>query len=169
MTDPAVRHLQEHHEGWVPDQPLPAVPALMTGGPAPAGSPAAGSEPVKNHDVTQDHDKLWATFSYVAAIVSWLVAPLAVYLTRGRRSAFVRQHAAQAFSFTLTVTLFAISGAIIAGLLALDSPRDALYLMGPVLVAFGLVVLWYLVRAARAAGRGEFYPLPAWLCIPTLR
>jgi uncharacterized Tic20 family protein len=106
---------------------------------------------------------------YVAAIVSWLVAPLAVYLTRGRRSAFVRQHAAQAFSFTVTVTLFAISGAIIAGLLALDSPRDALYLMGPVVVAFGLVVLWYLVRAARAAGRGEFYSLPAWLCIPTLR
>jgi uncharacterized Tic20 family protein len=138
-------------------------------GPAPAGSPAAGSGLIKDHDETPGHDQLWAVLSYVAAIVLWLVAPLAVYLTRGRRSEYVRRHAAQAFSFTMTVTLFAVSGLIIMGLLALDSTRDALYIMGPVLAVFGLVALRYLVRAAAAAGRGEFYQLPAWLCIPTLR
>jgi len=32
---------------------------------------------------------------------------------------------------------------------------------------FLLLVLWYLVRAALAASRGEFYLLPAWICIRT--
>jgi uncharacterized membrane protein YfcA len=63
------------------------------------------------------------------------------------------------------VTVFAISGAIIGGLLSLDSARDALYVMGPVCFVFLVFVLWYLVRAARAASRGEFYRLPAWLCL----
>jgi uncharacterized Tic20 family protein len=172
MTDPsAVRRLQEHHEGWAPDQPLPAEPALMSGN-RPAASPPPGhSQPGHSqpgHD-QPGHDQLWATLSYAAAVVLWLIAPLAVYLTRGRRSEFVRRHAAQAFSLTLTVTLFAASAAIVAGLLSLDSADDALYIMGPVCFVFVLVALWYLVRAARAASRGEFYRLPAWLCVPTLR
>ncbi|MBV9795899.1 MAG: DUF4870 domain-containing protein [Actinobacteria bacterium] len=125
----------------------------MTGGSSPVPGP----------------EKVWATLSYVAAIVLWLLAPLAVYLTRGRQSEFVRRHAAQAFSLTLTVTLFALSAAIIVGLLSLDSAHQALYIMGPVCLVFVLVVLWYLVRAVRAASRGEFYRLPAWLSIHTLR
>src|SRR6201992_3096558 len=111
------------------------------------------------------HDRLWAASSYVAAIALWLAAPLAVFLTRGRGSEFVRRHAVQAFRLTLTVTVFAISGLIVAGLLAVDSPLDALYIMGPVGFVFAVVVLWYLVRAADAARRGQFYPVPAWLCI----
>ena len=117
--------------------------------------------------MNERQDELWATVSYAAAVVTWLIAPLAVYLTWGRRSEFVRQHAAQAFSLTLTVTVFAISGAIIGGLLSLDSARDALYVMGPVCFVFLLIAAWYLVRAARAASRGEFYRLPGWLCIKT--
>jgi uncharacterized Tic20 family protein len=146
--------MEQHHEGWTPRQLLPVELAVMRDG----GSPDQAS-----------HDELWATVSYAAAVVTWLIAPLVVYLTRGRRSEFVRRHAAQAFSFMLTVTVFAISGAIIAGLLSLDSARDALYVMGPVFFVFVLIVLWYLARAARAAGRGEFYRLPRWLCIQALR
>ena len=146
--------MEQHHEGWTSRQLLPAELDVMRDGGA---NGAAG------------HDELWATVSYAAAPVTWLAGPLAVYLTRGRRSEYVRRHAAQAFCLTLTVTVFAISGAIIAGLLALDSTSDALYVMGSVFFVFVLVVLWYLVRAALAASRGEFYRLPAWLCIQALR
>jgi uncharacterized membrane protein len=146
--------MEQHHEGWTSRQLLPAELAVMRDGDEAAGS--AG------------HDELWATVSYAAAVVTWLIAPLAVYLIGGRRSEFVRRHAAQAFSLTLTVTVFAISGAIIGGLLSLDSGRDALLVMGPVYVVFLLLVFWYLVRAARAASRGEFYRVPAWLCIQAL-
>jgi uncharacterized membrane protein len=143
--------MEQHHEGWTSRQFLPAELAVM------------------RDDGSPGHDELWATVSYAAAAVTWLVAPLVVYLTWGRRSEFVRRHAAQAFGLTLTVTVFAISGAIIGGLLSLDSVSDALYVMGPVFFVFALVVLWYLVRAARAASRGEFYRLPSWLCIQALR
>ena len=47
----------------------------------------------------------------------------------------------------------------------MDSPLDALYIMGSVGFVFAVVVLWYLVRAADAAWRGQFYPLPSWLII----
>jgi uncharacterized membrane protein len=107
--------------------------------------------------------------SYAAALCGWLIAPLAVYLTVGRRSEFVRQHAAQAFRFTLAVTLFAVSGGIVAAMLALNSPMYALLIMGPLMFAFWLVALGYLVRAARAARRGDFYPLPSWICVRTHR
>jgi uncharacterized membrane protein len=166
MTDPTtVRRLQLHHEGQAAGGPLPAEFALMAGEPAPARPASAVADVIKNDEKTPGHDRLWAASSYVAAIVFWLAAPLAVFLTRGRHSEFVRRHAVQAFRLALTVTVFAISGLIVAGLLAVDSPLDALYIMGPVGLAFAVVVLWYLVRAADAARRGQFYLVPAWLCI----
>jgi uncharacterized membrane protein len=166
MTDPTtVRRLQQHHEGQVLTGPLPAEFALMAGEPAPAGPASAVADVIKNDEKTPGHDRLWAASSYVAAIVLWLAAPLAVFLTRGRRSEFVRRHAVQAFRLTLAVTVFAISGLIVAGLLAVDSPLDALYIMGPVGFVFAVVVLWYLVRAADAARRGQFYLVPSWLVI----
>ena len=166
MTDPTiVRRLQHHHEGQALTGPLPAELALLAGEPAPAGPASAVADVIKNDEKAPGHDRLWAASSYVAAIVFWLAAPLAVFLTRGRRSEFVRRHAVQAFRLTLTVTVFAISGLIVAGLLAVDSPLDALYIMGPVGFVFAVVVLWYLVRAADAARRGQFYAVPSWLII----
>lgn len=166
MTDPTtVRRLQHHHEGQALTGPLPAEFALMAGEPAPAGPASDVADVIKNDEKAPGHDRLWAASSYLAAIVLWLAAPLAVFLTRGRHSEFVRRHAVQAFRLTLTVTVFAISGLIVAGLLAVDSPLDALYIMGSVGFVFAVVVLWYLVRAADAAWRGQFYPLPSWLVI----
>jgi uncharacterized membrane protein len=166
MTDPTTVHrLQQHHEGQTLPGPLPAEFTLMAGEPAPAGPASAVADVIKNDEKAPHRDKLWAASSYVAAIVLWLAAPLAVFLTRGRRSEFVRRHAVQAFRLTLTVTVFATSGLIVAGLLAVDSPRDALYIMGPVGFVFAAVVLWYLARAAGAARRGQFYAVPSWLII----
>ncbi len=194
MIDPAqppawesgvLRGLQEHHEGWALGQPLPAEPALMspdtpgsaamTGGP-PTGAQGNGSQPGSAGEPSAastghaaGHDELWAMVSYLGAIFFWLPAPLAVYLARRNRSVFVRSHAAQAFNLTLTATLFAISGGIICGLLALNSPWAALFIMGPVLFAFWIVVLTYLIRAASSASRNDFYEIPSWLCVTALR
>ena len=106
---------------------------------------------------------------YLGAIFLWLLAPLIIYLVRRKQSIFIRSHAAQAFNLTLTATLFAISGAIIGGLLSLDSPKVALFIVGPLLVALWIVVLRYLIRAASSASRGDFYELPSWICVPMLQ
>ena len=106
---------------------------------------------------------------YLGAIFFWLLAPLVIYLARGKQSIFIRSHAAQAFNLTLTGTLFAISGAIIGGLLSLDSPKVALFIVGPLLLVFWIAVLGYLIRGASSASRGDFYELPGWICVPMLQ
>jgi uncharacterized Tic20 family protein len=190
------RGLQEHHEGWALGQPLPAEPALMSpdtpGSAAPVtgvavtgapmtgvpgdGAPGNGSHPGSAGEPSAvstgrgaSREDLWAMASYLSAIFFWLPAPLAVYLAMRNRSIFVRSHAAQAFNLTLTATLFAISGGIIGGLLALNSPWAALFIMGPALFAFWIVVLTYLIRAASSASRSDFYEIPSWLCVTALK
>ncbi len=106
---------------------------------------------------------------YLGAIFFWLLAPLVIYRAKRNSSIFVRSHAAQAFNLTLTATLFAVSGAIVGGLLALDSPKTAIVIMGPVLLVFWIVVLTYLIRAASSASRDDFYEIPGWLCVPVLQ
>ena len=114
-------------------------------------------------------DDRWAMACYLGAIFFWLLAPLVIYLAKRNSSIFIRSHAAQAFNLTLTATLFAVSGAIVGGLLALDSPKTALVIMGPVLLVFWIVVLTYLIRAASSASRDDFYEIPGWLCVPVLQ
>ena len=116
-----------------------------------------------------DRDDRWAMACYLGAIFFWLLAPMFIYLIKRKQSLFVRTHAAQAFNLTLTATLFAFSGGIVAGLLALDSPKVALFVMGPVLLAFWIVVLVYVIRAASSASRDEFYEVPGWICVTALR
>jgi hypothetical protein len=106
---------------------------------------------------------------YLGAIFFWLLAPLVIYLVKRNSSIFIRSHAVQAFNLTLTTTLFAVSGAIIGGLLLLDSPNAALFVMGPVFLVFWIVVLSYLIRAASSASRDDFWEIPGWLCVTALR
>jgi uncharacterized Tic20 family protein len=107
--------------------------------------------------------------SYLGAIFLWLAAPLVIYVTKRKTSVFIRSHAAQSFNLTATGTLFAVSAGIVGALLALDSPKAALIVMIPLLVALWITMMVYLVRAASAASRGEFYEIPAWLCVPMLK
>jgi len=116
-----------------------------------------------------DSGDRWAMACYLGAIFFWLLAPLVIYLAQGKQSIFIRSHAAQAFNLTLTGTLFAVSGAIIGGLLSLDSPKTGLFIVGPLLLALWIAVLGYLIRAASSASRGDFYELPSWICVPMLQ
>jgi uncharacterized Tic20 family protein len=131
----------------------------VRGPPDEAGTVADGS----------GHEGRWAMACYLGAIFFWLLAPLAIFLAKRNSSRFIRSHATQAFNLILTATLFTVSGAIVGGLLALDSPKTALVVMGPVFVVFWIVVLRYLVRAAGSASRGDFYEIPSWLCVSALR
>jgi uncharacterized Tic20 family protein len=161
---------QEPFDVWTPRRSGTAEPNWAAGQAAgvsrPPGGPAAG--PREPEFAGRDRDDQWAMFSYLGAIFTWLVAPLVVYVLKRRSSLFVRQHAAQSFNLTATGTLFALSIAIVGGLLALDSPKAALAIMVPVMVALWIAVIVYLVRAASAASRGEFYEIPSWICVPMI-
>jgi hypothetical protein len=108
-------------------------------------------------------------FGYFGAIVTGPVLPLFVYLSRRRASSFVRWHAAQALNVALTFGVYLVCGAIAGGLLALDSPKAALWIMVPIAVIGWLITVRHLLRGASAASGGGFREFPAWICSPFVR
>ena len=111
-----------------------------------------------------DGDIRPATFGYLGAIFLGPVIPLAVYVLRSRRSAFVRHHAATAVNLSLTAALYGLCCLILGGLLLLDSATVALIVVLPVGLAIWVSALRYLLRGAIAANRGERSEAPDWIC-----
>jgi uncharacterized Tic20 family protein len=159
--------------GWPGAPPGPQPARFFVAEEPPGGLPRPGGGPGRAPDQARTPGRgpedQWATLSYLGAIFLWLVAPLVIYVTKRKTSVFIRSHAAQSFNLTATGTLFAVSAGIVGALLALDSPKAALILMIPLLVALWITMMVYLARAASAASRGEFYEIPAWLCVPMLK
>jgi hypothetical protein len=155
------------------DRPHPpaAVGTTVPGADPPADLdapvPAAGRAPAASgasHRYVRD-----AEFSYLGIAIAGVLPPLAVYLA-DRRSAFARGHAAEALRVSAAVVLYGICALILAAMLALDSITVAAIVVGPLIVALWLVVVSYLVRAARAAGRGEPpHEFPGWLRVSPRR
>jgi uncharacterized Tic20 family protein len=113
-------------------------------------------------------DEAWAMLGYLGVPFVSVLSPAAVWLVRARGSDFVRDHARQALNLAITLALYNCCAAILAGVLALDTVGVALAIALPVALALWLVALGYLASAARAASRGEFRTLPAWLCATIL-
>jgi uncharacterized Tic20 family protein len=141
--------------------PADAIPEAAATGPGAAVSVIVN--PVR------DGDEAWAMFGYLGVPFVSILAPLAVFAVRARRSAYLRQHAIQALNLSITVALYNICALILAGILALDAVGVALAIALPAALLLWLVTLAYLVRAALRASHGEFYPLPAWLCATIAR
>lgn len=105
---------------------------------------------------------------YAGAPVLGFLAPLACYLA-SRRAPEVRWHAVQAVNLWITVLLYTICALIAGAMLALDAVGVALIIVLPLAAALWLTALRFGVRAAAAAGRGDRYRIPSWLCATVLR
>lgn len=150
-----------------PAQPVPGPPGVAEQGSA-QGPAQQGPQPADVYAGPTESEELWSVLSYMGAIFLGPLAPLGVYLTK-RGSQFIRLHATQSLNVALTCTLFGVSGVIVGGLLALDSPDAALIVMLPLAVAGWLIMLTQLIRGAIAASRGSYYELPRWICSPMIR
>jgi hypothetical protein len=113
--------------------------------------------------LARDGDVTWAISGYLGTVFLGPAVPLVVYLTRGGKSPFLRQHAATAANLALTGTLYALCCLIIGGLLMLDSLTVALAVAVPLGFALGVALLRNLIRGAAAAGRREPFEAPAWI------
>ncbi len=126
--------------------------------------------PARDRDVPSaqavDDDQLWAMMAYLGMIFFAFLPPLAVYLLRGRQARYVRFHAAQALNLWITAFLYTVSFMIIGGILAFDTIGAALAVGIPLIVAAGIAMLLFAVKAAVAAGRGTLYEIPGWICVP---
>lgn len=102
-----------------------------------------------------DDEKTWALVVHLGAVVSSIVLPLVVLLTKGSESRWVRMHALEALNFHLTIFF---------GLL-LSVPLAMVFIgfctMGALLVA-SLVLS--IMGAVKAYG-GEAYRYPVAICL----
>jgi hypothetical protein len=142
----------------VPDWPAPPVPGLR------AWRQRLARLAARKPRATADRR---AALAYLT--VPLFVLPLLIYLTMLRGPHRARCHAAQALNVGFTGLLYDLSAVIMGAMLALDSPWAALIVFAPLVAARWLVTLAFLVRAARAAGRGAGYTFPAWLCMRIAR
>jgi uncharacterized protein len=117
----------------------------------------------------QPGDERLAMLSYLGVPFLGPLVPLAVYLLKRRASGYVRRHSAQALNLSVTALLYAVCTLILGTMLALDNIGIALAVVVPLVIVLWLVTLGYVIVAGSAANRGDFYPIPAWLCASLLR
>jgi uncharacterized protein len=140
------------------------------GPPADPGQPAeTGDLDDADLDETSQPGDRRAVLSYLGVPFLLFLPPLAVYLITLRTSPLTRRHAAQALNLSITLVIYSICALILGGLLALDTVAVAVLIAVSLLSVLWLVTLVYLVRAGIAASRGQFYPIPRWLCATLVR
>ncbi|MEV4251945.1 DUF4870 domain-containing protein [Spirillospora sp. NPDC049652] len=144
---------QPSGQGWQQQPPAGAVQGGWQGAP-----PAAAPEPEHYGEIGPD-EMTWALMAYIGQFLVAAVAPAVVYLGKARHP-FVRRHAAQGLNMGIAgVAVWAVGG-----LVSLLFPA-ILWL----LVLFSAVVMGFLVYAARAANRGEFRRVPAFIAWPLIK
>lgn len=120
-----------------------------------AAAPAAPAEP---------GDERIATLSYLGVPFLGPLVPLVIYLLKMRTSDYLRRHAAQALNLSITTLLYTVCALILGTMLALDSIVVALIIVVPLAVALWLATLAFVIVAGSSANRGEYYPIPSWIC-----
>ncbi|HEV7956170.1 MAG: uncharacterized protein JWL94_286 [Microbacteriaceae bacterium] len=95
-------------------------------------------------------EKLWATLIHIAGIFLGFLSPLIGYLVLKDRGPFIRQHAATALNFQLTMLIAAVIGGVLV-----------LVLIGVFIVfAVTILILVFSIVAAVAAHNGQAYRYP---------
>jgi uncharacterized protein len=119
----------------------------------PPANPYAATPP---QPMGPQDEKLWATLTHLSPLVAGIVGlpflgPLIIYLVLRERGPFVRWHAAQSLNFQLTVLIAYIVSALLT-----------IVLIGfLLLLAVAIASLVFMILAAIAANRGEYYRYPA--------
>jgi uncharacterized Tic20 family protein len=149
-----------------PERPV-LGPAVLEPASARPTAPGHRTRPRARPGASQDAHR--AMLAYLSVPIFGCIVPLAIYLLSLRGSRWLRGHAAQSLNVWLTWLLYNISALIIGGLLALDSAHLALTVVLPTVATLWLIILAYLIRAARLAGQGREYALPRWLCSRLIR
>jgi len=126
-------------------------------------SGATGAGPAAGGAVGTTSDaRNWAMVAHLSALIGLLigfnfVGPLVVYLVKRDDDPYLRQQAAEALNFNLSVFLYAIVAGVVTFVLTLILVG---LLLIPVLIAGGVAWLVLVIVAAMKTNRGEAYRYP---------
>lgn len=115
-------------------------------------------------------DRIIAAFAYAGQLVARLAAPIAIYVIARRGSAYVRHHGAQGINAGITMIVVMVGSFLlgVVGVAGFEAP-GLLFVLVPLLIAYQLVILGYLVVASVRAYQGVRYEYPFWIAVPFLR
>jgi uncharacterized Tic20 family protein len=154
-----------------PDAPPPAAPGWY---PDPGGSAAhrywdgsrwtdalSSAIPPASPTNARDDSRNFALAAHLSALLALFVGlpfigPLVIYLIK-KDDPFVRQHAAEALNFNLSVMLYAVVLFVVGAILLIVVVGFLVWLL---LIPLGIVWLVLVVIAAVKAGQGETYRYP---------
>jgi uncharacterized Tic20 family protein len=152
-----------------PQRPAPDWSASGQISPAQAGPPYRDEVGQSAADPELAGDERLAMLCYLGVPFLGFLVPLVIYLIKGRGSGFVRGQAAQALNLSITALLYTVCVLIVGSILALDTIGVALLIGVPLIAALWAATLCYVVRAAVAASRGDYFRVPAWICATLAR
>ena len=160
----------------------PTAGSSPTGAPPPAGStPPAGSPPPtplspaaqpqaqwpqQQYGGATSEQRNWAVGAHIGALAASVVTglavlgPLLVYLIKKDEDAFVREHAREALNFQLTWMIGGVVGGVLAVIVTVVTIGLGLIVLLPVAIGFAIAWIVFMVKAAMAASRGEWYRYP---------
>ncbi|QBI53307.1 DUF4870 domain-containing protein [Streptomonospora litoralis] len=130
----------------------PQYPAPMYGYQQPYGHPGGQYAPSAD-------DRTMALVAHLGGLLTGFLLPLILFLVKKEESPFVRDQAAQAFNFQITMLIgYVISWVLMFVIIGLLT----------ILVVFACAVIFAII-AAVAANKGEWYRYPKALAIPMLQ
>lgn len=142
--------------GWYPDPERAGYQrywdgAQWVGQPAPVVAQRPASDP-----------RQWAMYAHLSALVGLVIGfsflgPLIIYLVKKDDDPFVRDQAAEALNFNLSVFLYAVVGGIVLFVLILLIVG---LLLLPLAIAAPIAWLVFVIIAAVKANNGEAYRYP---------
>jgi uncharacterized protein len=133
----------------------------------PPPQPGIGADPGLGYGPRgPSDDHLWALLSYILTLVAGILAPLVVYLVKMNESRYVRYHAAQSLNMSMTALIYTFVAFFLGLIVAITTRGWGLILIVPLFTAYVIASLVYLILAAIAANRGEYYEVPTIISLP---
>lgn len=135
---------------------------------SPPGNSSAdrSASPEARPGARTSEEKAWGSAAHWSALVASFVAmgflgPLVVLLLKGESSPWVRHQATESLNFQLSMLVYGAVGGLVGGFLVLATLGIGIFVLLPVMVAFGAFWLVFtVIGAVSAAGNGAWrYPL----------
>ena len=112
-------------------------------------------------------DKTLAVLSHLGAVIGGFILPLIIYLTAGKRDAYIRHHSAEALNFQLTwligfLTAFVLMFSTLFATAGLDSsePPVGFFIIFPFIFVIQGIGLVFSIMGAVKAGGGKLWRYP---------
>lgn len=177
MTDLPEQHRDDDEPATTADTDATDTDATGTdaaGTPAspPPASPPPASPPPTPAPQTQwpqqsgGEQRNWAVGAHLSALAASLVTglailgPLVVYLIKKDEDRFIAEHAREALNFQLTWLIGGFVATIVAVIVTIVTVGLGLIVFVPAAIGFVIAWLVFMIKAAMAASRGEYYRYP---------